>query len=470
MALRFHSDLLRGQIENDERLYEAYTELTREYIGAVYVQTRNGRDPLNDLITTENVEGFQLVEAEAERALSALEARGLRLLYKGRYAWIVTGEIERYEGFGFDFVVQSRGETDKPMPSDLVVRPEAGDAPLSFAAFDDLPGVRLVPEERAALHHHPPPKLVDGQLTIEEMCGVLKVPAGGGTGIRFGMIDTAFEVTNAALPPNLSHEFVKPTSKSPTTLDKDGHGTAMLAIASAIAPRAHFVLASKRPCEYAALEEIVKHNLHVLSCSWGWPEADAQKHPKERAVILEAVRDGVTVLFSAGNSGMQGWPAAMPHVIAVGGVHVLKGKRKPSLLTSSFVSTAEPGRGVPDLCGLSGREADPPYVLVPVPHGSNCDRGVSGADDDGWAFSSHSSGATAQVAAVAALVREKNPGITPADVKNVLIKTAICVPPTAGSEAEKKLLKLTGAGLVDVEAALADPAAKILARPTVPCP
>ncbi|MEV0347562.1 hypothetical protein AB0H88_17495 [Nonomuraea sp. NPDC050680] len=78
--------------------------------------------------------------------------------------------------------------------------------------------------------------------------------------------------------------------------------------------------------------------------------------------MLEAIRvRGITVCFSAGN-GHISFPAMMPDLIAAGGVYVVEAqvngefKMEASDYASSFDSLIYPGRHVPDVCGLVGRQ------------------------------------------------------------------------------------------------------------------
>jgi len=138
-------------------------------------------------------------------------------------------------------------------------------------------------------------------------------------------------------------------------------------------------------------------------------------------------------------------------VITVGGVHVDGQGLKPSDLTSSFDSLVEPDRHVPDVCGLAGLQTQP-YILVPVPPGSEADAGGAAGEfplppdrtdsNDGWAFTSKSSGATAQLAAVVGLIRAANPDLDPKSVKELLM--ANCSPVGPGTLRNNA----TGSGLI----------------------
>jgi subtilisin family serine protease len=151
-------------------------------------------------------------------------------------------------------------------------------------------------------------------------------------------------------------------------------------------------------------------------------------------------------------------------VISVGGVHV----NYPGLdleasnYASSFDSSFYPGRHVPDVCGLTGRRVviggggKAPSLMLPVQDGADLD-GIlpsTGANNDGWGLFSGTSAACPQVAGICALLLEMNPALTPAKVKEKLIKGARDV--TAGQSAMGDLAApgpdaATGAGLADAK-------------------
>jgi subtilisin family serine protease len=116
------------------------------------------------------------------------------------------------------------------------------------------------------------------------------------------------------------------------------------------------------------------------------------------------------------------------------------------------------------------------YIMLPVESNAEIDRvGASDKDDfgnakdpdgtkpkDGWATFSGTSAAAPQLAGVCALLLQKNPGLTPAEVKAVLRRTCRDVingtandasnegvPVTAGTGTDGA----TGTGLVDAFAA-----------------
>jgi subtilisin family serine protease len=192
------------------------------------------------------------------------------------------------------------------------------------------------------------------------------------------------------------------------------------------------------------------------------------------AEIQSAVGKGIIVVFSAGN-GHYSFPGMMPDVISAGGVFVdHDGSMQASNYASAFHSKIYPGRSVPDFSGLVGLLPRASYIMLPIPPGSDLDREMSQPDDqgnpgdgtaigDGWAAFSGTSAAAPQLAGVCALLLEKNPGLTPSDVKSILRRSARSVTRGSANPSSDEAGKgepagpgdtgAAGAGLVDALAA-----------------
>ncbi len=270
--------------------------------------------------------------------------------------------------------------------------------------------------------------------------------------------------------------------------DSNGHGTGESANVFATAPDVRL-----RPVKMAndtvgaintALNSSPKP--HVLTNSWGYNvDAPGTSLPlwlkPLEAAVANAVASGVVVCFSAGN-GHRAFPASHPDVIAVGGVHVTWPDLdlEASSYASSFDSSFYPGRHVPDVCGLTGRAvtiaggAKAPSLMLPVQEGASLD-GIApstGAADDGWGLFSGTSAACPQVAGVCALLLEKDSSLTPAKVKEKLMKAARDVKTgqsRMGDAAGPGPDAATGAGLVDAKwsylIAMGDVTAAFLSAP-----
>jgi hypothetical protein len=211
----------------------------------------------------------------------------------------------------------------------------------------------------------------------------------------------------------------------------------------------------------------------IICCSWGSNQRGNILSPQNRvsaALVADAVRQGIIVIFAAGN-GHHGFPAQHPDVIAAGGVYLhcngsLKGTLEASNYASSFISSVYPGRQVPDVCGLVGNLPHGSYIMLPVPPGSKVDHQLAiiaqdGTESiDGWAAFSGTSAAAPQLAGICALMKQVNPDLSPAQVKQILKQTARDVvdgfsnPSSSSAPARAGPDLATGHGLVDAYAAI----------------
>ncbi|MEV6108248.1 type VII secretion-associated serine protease mycosin [Streptomyces sp. NPDC051940] len=163
------------------------------------------------------------------------------------------------------------------------------------------------------------------------------------------------------------------------------------------------------------------HGADVINLSLGDDSKTAHPEPSEDAAVQYALKKGVVVVASAGNSGSKGdrisYPAAYPGVIAVTAVD-RDGKRADFSTRRWYATVAAPGVDVVI--------ADP-------------DRNYY----EGWGTSA----ASAFVSGVAALVRSANPDLSPHQVKQLLQDTARRTPSGGRSDA-------LGTGVVDAGAAV----------------
>ena len=262
--------------------------------------------------------------------------------------------------------------------------------------------------------------------------------------------------------------------------DPHGHGTGESANIFAVAPGA--VLRPYRASNDAgalvgALAGFVRakgDRPDVLTNSWG---SDNDYPPvgdpplAERALVLEildAIAQGIVVVFSAGN-GHFGVEPQVRGVIAAGGVFATAGlDLQASTYSSGYQSPWFGGVQVPTVSGLVGMAPRASYILLPIPPGCPIDteRAVAGGGDpadgttpnDGWALFSGTSAAAPQIAGAAALLRGVRNGAPPKDVAAALSASAVDVragfcssrfnnPATPGRDLA------TGFGLINVSAA-----------------
>ena len=186
----------------------------------------------------------------------------------------------------------------------------------------------------------------------------------------------------------------------------------------------------------------------VISCSWGFDIRNGPLSAANQALaasVAQAVADGIVVVFSAGN-GHYGFPGQHPDVISAGGTYMdPNGKLRASNYSSGFESRIYTGRKVPDVCGLVGQVPAAAYIMLPLEPGDEIDATSYGGRhpqrdetkrDDGWAAFSGTSAAAPQIAGVCALIKQACPALGPADVRDILKRTARDV--TEGSNAHRE--------------------------------
>ena len=303
-----------------------------------------------------------------------------------------------------------------------------------------------------------------------------------GQGVRVAMIDTGFAH---------GHPYFKERGYNTAThlagiatdvdQDGDGHGTGESANLLEVAPDVEFIgikLGNEKDSSAGAsilegIHEALRHDPAIISISMGYDLRDGAGNPLQalpnNLVALEveiqaAVSSGVVVVFSAGN-GHIGFPGMMPEVISAGGVFVdTFGRMEASDYASAFDSQIYNGRHVPDCSGLVGRASNrASYVSLPIPLGCTIDVNRAMLDgtqpNDGWGVFSGTSAAAPQIAGACSLLLQKNPGLSPSEIKNALIGSARPVayghasPASNPGEAPLQGQSATG-GLVDVFEAL----------------
>jgi type VII secretion-associated serine protease mycosin len=178
----------------------------------------------------------------------------------------------------------------------------------------------------------------------------------------------------------------------------------------------------------------VDHGADVINLSLGDDSATAAPVAAEDEAIRYALGKGVVVVASAGNGGEEAdrssYPAAYPGVIAVAAVD-RNGQHAGFSTRRWYASVSAPGVDVVI--------ADPDRTYY-----------------EGWGTSA----ASAYVSGAAALIRSAHPRLSPAQIKQVLEKTARHRPPGGRSDE-------LGTGVIDPVAAL-KAAARLKPAPAVP--
>jgi subtilisin family serine protease len=316
-----------------------------------------------------------------------------------------------------------------------------------------------------------------------------------GAGVRVAMVDSGW----------YRHPFFQqrgyraaPVVLGPGTANPDhdevGHGTGESANLFAVAPDIELVpvkamlsgsLNTVLTNATAAFNAAVGVNPAVITNSWGFSIQNGPLSAAQQALaaaVAAAVAQGIVVVFSAGN-GHWGFPGQHPDVISAGGVFLNPdGSLQASDYASGFDSNVYPGRRVPDLSGLVGMRPGASYIMLPVEPGDVLDSDLAGgthpngdetATDDGWAAFSGTSAAAPQVAGAVALVKQACPSLSPADVKDILMRTAKDV--TSGRNHPNFNLPAgpgpdtaTGNGLLDAHKAVLVAKLRCLSPPVLP--
>jgi subtilisin family serine protease len=192
----------------------------------------------------------------------------------------------------------------------------------------------------------------------------------------------------------------------------------------------------------------------VINMSFGFPSPTSLLE----AAIDDAIDSGVILVASAGNEGENGmgWPGAYPQVISVGATgwtrqllplvngapnlgfwwnqDVAEGSEVEQSYVADFSSRAIPA--LSELLGVAPQELDllAPGLgtVAPCLSGFRIDAGPPGTA--GFCFGAGTSFASPLTAGVAALVLEKNAGLTQAAVEAILRDTALPLDPVDARE------------------------------------
>lgn len=435
-------------------------------------------------LQTETLDNFRPRAGQATQAAAALESLGMRVRHIGSFS--ISGEVSRErweEAFGTRVEQRSRPLSEAhPELGETTYLSHLPDVPFTLpSALQNLVD-RAYPQLPPIFFESPLPPRVDyHHLRVPADVGmILRAPQVHqadvtGRGVLVAMPDTGFY--RHPFYAWHGYNYQRTLAPDATKIEEDavGHGTAEAANIFATARDVDFV--GIKMGGNATLAFKTASDLHpaIMTNSWGYHLPGLTSLPNFlkalEAAVIEAVRvRGITVCFSAGN-GHVAFPAMMPEALAIGGVHAKEGlladdfDLEASDYASSFDSLIYPGRHVPDVCGLVGMQPRGIYIMLPVEPGDSIDTGLGGgsfpngdetAADDGWAVISGTSAASPQVAGVCALLKQAQPGLSPALVKSILKASARDVKVGSsnnGQPAGDGHDGATGAGLVDASVA-----------------
>jgi subtilisin family serine protease len=413
-------------------------------------------------ILSETVTNF-FSEAEAvNEAVSRLQEAGFEILQISPLTINIAGKPETYKkAFNTEIVVEDRpviksmadGDTDdvgqflETMENDTPGLIETGGTVFE----NSIEGVALEePRYFMAPSMYPPLKKywhLNVPAGISLACNADKAHRTGitGSGVKVAMVDSGW----------YKHPFfvgrgyrAAPVVLGPGTAnplkDESGHGTGESANIFAVAPDVELLpVKINFVNSIGAFNAAVGLNPDIITCSWGSSNRFGPLSAADMALataIAAAVASGITVIFSAGN-GHFGFPGQHPDVISAGGVFMnVDESLRASDYSSGFISNIYPNRRVPDLSGLVGMRPNAMYIMLPVEAQDQIDVGNSGGthpngdettNKDGWAAFSGTSAAAPQLAGAAALIKQACRRLKPAQIKDILRKTARDV--TAGN-------------------------------------
>ena len=298
-----------------------------------------------------------------------------------------------------------------------------------------------------------------------------------GFGIEVAMVDTGFFDHPYFF--RRGYRVTAELGPGATDVDRDdnGHGTGLCANLLAAAPDANVTMVKFGQNINGTFNQATAPGPAVCSNAWGYdvrnrnPQSTANPsgwialYNTLEASVAAAVRNGIVVVFAAGN-GAFAFPGQHPDVISVGGAFMeANGAIQAATHASGYASPIYAGRNVPDVCGLVGMQPRGLYIMLPVQPDSIYDRtrATGGphpqsdetATNDGWAAFSGTSSASAQISGVCAVLRGIVRNLTPERVRGLLMQNARDVTQgraharTGGNPATPGPDLATGAGLVD---------------------
>jgi subtilisin family serine protease len=389
-------------------------------------------EELRKTLNVENVKRLTPDEKTRRQVLEGLKARGFKVYEKYPSPVVsASGTIGQFEEVFQTKLVKRRIAAKAGRPAQDVYEVEKGAKPPNAEV---IPGAILVtiarkpqfcwtpsplPPSTSGFHLRHPGDIA--LVTNSALVHRLKTPGGQratGEGVVVAVLDDGlyphpYYVRNGY---DLRIEAAEDVT-TPATEDPTGHGTRHTLSVFSCAPDATVYAIKMGESPTLPFDHARSVSAKVISCSWGWNLVGLSYLSNDdlamRVLLLDVIADGITLVFSGGNISFFSFPAMMPEVIAVGGASVDRFE-DPSAWSdgTSFTSAIFRGRNVPDLCGLASR--------MRLPNSDLASSGpASWVVDEGG-----TSNAAPQVAGVIALLLQKNPSLTPDQVKQALMLSA----------------------------------------------
>ncbi len=444
----------------------------------------------SELITKENVDNFYSDPQLVQSAVEQLSAEGFNVLESGRISITISASPEVYQRvFRTNIIAQERpvikGGSYKTTATyfDTPDTDTSGLIDTSRSVLADvLEGVAINEPAYYFASAFAPNKPYWHLKVPEDVSRGLKAHLAHeqgftGRGVKAVMIDSGWYSHPFFAHHGYRANVILASGANHPESDEIGHGTGESANIFAVAPNVDLTMVKAALLNtLGAFKTAVSLRPDIISCSWGSTEQYPPLSAFNRvlaAVIADAVRQGIIVIFSAGN-GQWGLPAQHPDVIAAGGVYMHPdGTLEASDYASGFASNIYQGRNVPDVCGLVGKRPRAAYIMLPVQPGCLIDSifglpGVKHPDgdeteaNDGWAAFSGTSAAAPQLAGICALMKQAYLELSPKQAREILQQTArdvtsgSCNLNTGGHLARPGFDLATGSGLADAFAAIVE--------------
>jgi len=356
--------------------------------------------------------------------------------------------------FGTELELRSihRVQSARPMREKSFYAPTGGAARESPPELKDLVERAYIQPPAIYMESPLPPNVnyfhltVPGDVAMLTRASEVHHQGFNGKGIKVVMIDSGF----------FNHQYYQSHGLKATVMlgsaavginkDDIGHGSAHAANVFATAPGITFGMIKQGNDSTAAFNAAVALKPQIIICSWAFDLVDENspnrahltsvpsKFKSLQMAIAHAVSMGICVVCAAGN-GHVAFPGMHPNVISVGGVFVDETQQlSASNFASAFDSKPFPGRHVPDFCGLCGMQPQGIYIMLPLQPGCQLDNELSSGNPfpegdetqktDGWTAFSGTSAAAPQIAGVCALLKQKDPSLTPHEIRQALIASA----------------------------------------------